>query len=193
MSRRTDSLRLFVAAYPPAAIARDMLAALAPLDLPSGRDTPPEQLHLTLAFIGDTPVSELESVIESVRRSCSGLGRFTLTPRRLVTLPHRPPPRLVALETDAPATLLELVRRLTLRLARNPRQRPTDRFLPHFTLRRFDHAPDRSRWDAPPAPLDLPAATPQFLIDRVHLMRSVLKPTGAEHREAAVFELAPSA
>lgn len=186
------NLRLFVAIYPPQGGregdpvrgSRDWLRAIRKLDPPlaNHRPTPPEQVHLTLQFIGDTPQGDLDRVIESIERSASGIAPFGLTPLRLMTLPPRGRPRLVALETDAPPPLLELQRRLAHRLARNPRQKAGDRFLPHLTLARFTH-------DARPRDLDVPARDPMFHVEHLALVRSVLLPTGAQHRVLREFPL----
>jgi 2'-5' RNA ligase len=182
-------LRLFVAAYPPLALARDWLARLPALNLPAHRPTPPEQVHLTLQFIGDTEASDLPRVLESIERSASGIAPFTLTPLRLISLPQRAAARLIAIETDAPAPLMELHRRLAQRLARRARRNPDapDRFTPHLTLCRF----------APPAPgvarsieLDAYASNHAFPVESIHLIASELKPTGAEHRPIESFTLA---
>jgi 2'-5' RNA ligase len=182
MAKPRTNLRLFVGIYPPAETARQMLAALEDLDLPHHRRTPVEQLHMTLQFIGDTPVKDLEATVESVDRSRAGLPPFELAPLRLMALPKRGPSRLVAAETDAPPTLLELQRRLAARLAGNVRARPSDRFLPHLTLCRF-RAPTRIE------PLDDPLAVAAFPVAELKLMRSTLHPDGAKHHEVAAFPL----
>ena len=172
-----SGLRLFVALYPPEEARRQMLRALDKLDPPPDarhRTVPLEQVHMTLQFIGETPERDLPEVIESVRRSVAGLEPFTLVPMRLVTFPDRRPPRLIAVETDAPAGLLEAQRRLAQRLARSPRSRAGDRFRPHLTVCRFTGS-------AKPKPVDAPVRLSPFPVDRIVLMRSVLKPTGAEH------------
>jgi 2'-5' RNA ligase len=184
--RPASPVRLFVGAYPPAASVEGMLAAMSPLDLPPGRQTPAEQVHLTLAFLGDTPARHVDQVAESVARSAAGLSGFMLTPRRLITLPERGRPRLLAMETDAPAVLLELVRRLAVRLLRHPRPKPAGRFCPHLTLCRFEHGV------AEPARIDRAVELDPFLIGRVALVRSVLRPGGAEHREIASTALGPA-
>src|SRR5687768_18549446 len=108
MAKPIANLRLFVAAYPPRDIAQAMLDAMRALKLPSHRATVCEQLHMTLQFIGDTPARDLETTIESVERAAAGLSAFELAVRSLIQLPQRGPARLIAAETDAPATLLEL-------------------------------------------------------------------------------------
>lgn len=179
-----STLRLFVAAHPPPEVACALLEALAPLGLPAHRAVPAAQIHLTLQFIGDTPAKRMAEVVESVERSCAGLEAFMLTPLRLIALPQTGPARLVAVETDAPAALLELHRRLAHRLAKNARERPGDKFLPHLTLCRFT--------SPGPAPANLPAplSVDAFDVRHVTLLRSVLLPEGAEHRPVARFELA---
>ncbi len=173
------SLRLFVAIYPTADAAREMLRALGRLDLPpvaTYRATKAEQLHMTVQFIGDTEEPALAEVQESIERSASGLAAFTLAPQRLCMLPERGPPRLVAAVTDAPPPLLELQRRLAHRLARTPRPRTGDRFLPHLTLCRFTGGARAPR-------LEAALRAPPFEVAQVVLMRSILKPAGAEHAE----------
>lgn len=184
MTKPTSNLRLFVGVYPPEGVSRAMLRALERLPMPPHRATPPSQVHLTLQFVGDVPARELDDVIESVERSAAGLGPFTLTPRRLVSLPERGRARLVAAETDSPANLLELQRRLAHRLARNARQRAGDRFLPHLTLCRFR---DAGPWERIIADL----AAPAFDVLRIVLVRSTLRPEGAEHHAVREVALAP--
>lgn len=182
MSRPTANLRLFVGLYPPHETVQAMLKALGALDLPPHRPTPPEQVHLTLQFIGDVPVKDLEETIESVRRSAAGLPAFGLAIQQLITLPERGPARLIAAQTDAPSTLLELHRRLALRLARNVRDREEERFRPHLTLCRF-------RTPARGMRLEQPLALEPFTVERITLMRSTLGSTGATHHEVETCEL----
>ncbi len=178
MTSRAADWRLFVAMYPPLEVVSDLLAALDRLALgPQGR-VPDAQVHMTLQFIGDTPERELDEVQESIARSASGLPAFELRPTRLMTLPAGRHPRLIAAETDAPSPLMELHRRLALRLARNPRER--DRFLPHLTLHRFKAAA---------APVDLPLYASAFAVTHIQLMRSILRPEGAHHAEVSRFAL----
>ena len=176
-------LRLFVAAYPDRAWSKRASELLGAFDLPAHRVTPVEQVHLTLCFLGSVDRARLESTAESVGRAASGIDAFEVGPVRFITLPGRGPARLVAVECEAPPMLLELVRRLASRLAAAPRPDPADRFLPHLTLCRF-RTPTRGfslvrRAD------DLGP----FRVGEIRLMRSVLLPGGAEHRELAGYEL----
>lgn len=180
-------LRLFVALYPPEESRRQLLRALRKLDPPPdarSRVCPLEQVHMTLQFIGDRDERDLPDVVESVERSAAGLPPFHLKPQRLVTFPDRGTPRLIAIETDSPPTLLEIHRRLVQRLARPTRsgRAREDRFRPHLTLLRFTGS-------ARPVPADAPVTLDPFLVSEIVLMRSVLKPTGAEHSVVAQVPL----
>ncbi len=179
MSAASSPWRLFVSIAAPEDTARQLLRALRKFDLPPiapYRECPLAQVHMTVQFIGDTQENKVDDVVESVVRSASGIAPFELRPIRLITLPERGWPRLVAAETDAPPGLLEVQRRLAARLARDPRKRAGDRFLPHLTLCRFTGG---ARAPAVDQPLDVQA----FRVDHLHLMRSVLRPSGAEHFE----------
>ena len=176
MSRPRTNLRLFVAVYPPRELSKNLLGALRSLDLPEHRPVPPQQVHVTLHFIGDTPTKQLDTTIESVQRATAGISAFDLTVQGLITLGPRGLVRLIAAETDRPAQLLEIQRRLVTRLARSPRRDSADRFRPHLTLCRFKK-PNRG------IELENPLDSESFRVDKVALMKSTLRPDGAQHQE----------
>lgn len=173
--RRTA--RLFVALYPPAEVASELLARL-PLDeLPAHRATPQHKVHLTALFIGEVDTRELDRVKESVESAARGVNAFELQPLHLSPLPTgKEDARLVAAITDAPNQLLELHERLAHRLSG---QRKRDgRFLPHLTLCRFER----------PARVDLATTLTDlepFRVESISLMQSRLGEAGATHRGLA--------
>lgn len=183
--------RLFVAARPSPQVVRALFELLPPLNLPEHRPTPADQVHLTLQFIGDTPENDVPEVVESIERSAAGLAPFDLRVERLITIPHPPPgkkgrmaPRLLAAATDAPPTLLELQRRLATRLARRPRERAGDSFLPHLTICRFREGAILRMIDEPVTG----EGAARWRVDSVRLVRSALRRDGADH---AVVESIP--
>lgn len=179
---KSDSIRLFVGLYPPLEVAESLLSLVNDItDLPPLRLTRIEQVHLTIQFIGDVRLSNLDHMIESVQRAKKGLHSFSLQPANLITLPnHGPPPRLIAAETNAPADLLELQTRLTRRFARNPRSQPGNRFRPHMTLCRFKPGEPR------PSPIiRVIDSIPEFQVTNFRLMKSMLQKGGAIHTEVA--------
>ncbi|MHC5002416.1 MAG: RNA 2',3'-cyclic phosphodiesterase [Planctomycetota bacterium] len=183
MSRERPTLRLFVAIYPPPVVVRALLASVPGSRLPPHRLVPEAQVHITLQFIGDCPVSDLDATTESVRRSASGLGGFELEVMRLISLPERGPARLVAAETDAPSPLLELKDRLVRRLAREPR-REHRKFRPHLTLLRYRRPTRSGRLD------EVVTIEPaSFGVEKLMLMKSTLRPEGALHEVVEQVDL----
>lgn len=186
-----ETVRLFVACYPPATVSRELAREGAMLcerrALPDSRETPPEQTHLTLQFVGETPACAIEGVRESVRRAASGLRAFELWPIRLIGLPTNDRPRLIAAETDSPPTLLELHRRLVQRFARRAREKPGDRYRPHLTLRRF--VTPGFRCEPIDEDLTLERERVVFPVAWIALMRSDQTRGGAVHREVERVEL----
>jgi 2'-5' RNA ligase len=183
MGRSSETFRLFAALYPPPAAAQAMAAEAGKLWTDPHRLTPPDQIHLTLQFIGDTPARGVRDLLESLTAAATGTHHFELKPLNIVTLPHQGDPRLVAVQTDAPRALIELHARTSQRLASRSRARDRQRFLPHLTLARFDH---QSRVESSCLPVVMPA----FTVDRIRLMRSVLTSSGARHEEVGQIVLA---
>lgn len=178
--RRSDAVaRLFVAAYPSRGFLDAARTLVPTLALPDHRIVPRDQIHLTVQFIGQREDRELRSIVTSIERSASGLGPIDLIPLRLIGLPPQKS-RVAAIETEGAPALLELHRRLAHRLARPIRRDAADRFIPHITLARL-----RTPETIDPVGIDLPACT----VREIALVRSVLKPDGAEHTVAATVPL----
>jgi len=182
--------RLFVAAYPTPELSALLHHQLSRLDLPPHRKIATEQVHLTLHFVGETPEREVDRVIESVEKATRGLSPCTLDVLGLLTLPQRGRARLVAAEVSKSGSLPELQRRLVQRLARKPRPGSSDRYLPHMTLCRF-RSPTRYELSPGASAIEGPgdAAAPDFSLCEVVVVRSLLRPTGAEHAPIARYKL----
>lgn len=178
--RRGDAVRVFIAAYPTPALVDRLAASARALPLPKHRVTSPDQVHLTLLFVGDVDPRDLDETVTSVERAAAGVGPFTLTLDRLATLPERGPARLVAAFAPPVDPLTELQGRLAQRLARRGRKR--ERFTPHLTLLRFRPPVEGFAVDEPLEPMEFP-------IETIAVMRSILKPGGAEHREVRAIRL----
>jgi 2'-5' RNA ligase len=174
-------LRLFVAAYPPPEVAQQLIDQLSSFNPRNLRLTAPGQLHLTLQFIGDTDPRQLDDVRESISRAVSGIQPATVAVQSLISLPERGRARLIAAALEPHPTLLELHRRLAIRLAKNSKDRSKSHFLPHMTLGRYTTLGERI--EAP-----LPGQR-SFDVSEVVLVQSLLRSHGAEHRPLAAFPL----
>ena len=157
-------------------------------ELPAGRPVPPENFHLTLAFLGDQP----ELLLEEVHL---GLEAMRVTPVEIAiagldTFGRQTPTVLFAAvgASQALSRLRDKVRNVAraagLDLAR-------ERFRPHVTLARFDRDlrfDDLERlrlWLSRHGNFTLPA----FTAREMTLFRSTLTRSGAVHDALAVYPL----
>lgn len=180
---RAAALRLFIAAYPPEGVIQAMLGSLPALGLPEHKATPPEQVHLTVLFLGERRADLVPEILDSMRAAAAAIRPFSLTAERLISLPQRGRARLVAVEFDARAGLDELQFRLANRLAAEDR-RGRKAFLPHMTLCRFPGTGAQVRIDKP-----VVGEFPGFEVRQVRLVRSVLHPLGARHEPVGTVAL----
>ena len=144
---------------------------------PSGVYPPPQNLHLTLAFLGEVPdhrEGEVRNILESLSPvpmvlEFSRVGKFTQGDKELWWLGAQPCPELETLRAH-------LISRLEL-CRFSPDRKP---FRPHVTLARKVMFPGRVPcWE------ELLPREIQAPCGRVSLMRSRLTPTGAVYWELA--------
>ena len=165
------SVRLFVAADLPAAVR----AALpVPAD-PPWRPVPAENLHVTLAFLGQMEETAVAPVSEIVSACCAGASARGLRLLQSVALPPRRP-RVLAVELDDPGDGLgALQAALSAALSSQGLYVPEKRrFLAHVTIGRA-RALVSSRdafVDVEPLEFDVPSVT---------LYRSNTSPGGARY------------
>jgi 2'-5' RNA ligase len=137
-----ERLRLFLALELPVDVAAE-LRQWGERHLERGR--PAESLHVTLAFLGSRPRSDLDAILRALRETAAATGPFTLAPVR-----YRETRSVAMLVLDDPsreATLL--AERLQGRLEKLGVYRREGRpWLPHVTVLRFRERPRL----APPLP-----------------------------------------
>lgn len=167
------SLRLFVALdLPPdarAALAafRDR-AADPELWRPLGDDS----LHLTLAFLGHRPESDVERVVAVLRRPPGPAPRLALG--GALALPPRRPRVLGAAIVDPDGTLALLQEGLTVGLEKAGTYEPESRpFRPHVTVARLRPGARASRVAVPPpAPLEFHGSAVTLYASRLRRARA---------------------
>jgi RNA 2',3'-cyclic 3'-phosphodiesterase len=166
-----ERVRLFAALPLPEGTVRRLAAwqhaELA--DAPDTRIVPPGNLHVTLAFLGPRPASELDGVLDVLREAGATGEQPVLT--ATAYRETRSVGMLVLDDEDSRATrLAESVGESLERLG--VYRREARRWLPHVTVLRFRRAP-RLRPELP----DLGQVSPS----EVALYHSVLRPTGAQY------------
>jgi 2'-5' RNA ligase len=168
-------LRLFIAVDPPAEIQPAVVGLCQGIG--GARWTRPEQLHMTLRFLGDTPHDKLDDMRARLRQV--RMPGFELALRGPGVFPSgRKPARVLWLGLDPSQPLQALKHAIDGVLGPDPESAKRG-FSPHLTLARFPTRPrgDLDRFLAEHAGFD----GGRFLVDRFHLYRSTLHPQGAHH------------
>ncbi len=157
----------------------------------SGADVkwvPPQNLHVTLKFLGEAGEGLLEPITQGMQAACAGHRALELGLAGVGAFPGRGRPQVVWLGlSGALAELAELAAAMEERmepLGFKPERRP---FAAHLTLGRLRRG-RRGGKPAPPAAMSRAIAAlagwrgPQFSGQRVVLMKSELTPAGARYQ-----------
>ncbi|MDX1687113.1 MAG: RNA 2',3'-cyclic phosphodiesterase [Candidatus Promineifilaceae bacterium] len=134
----------------------------------------PERIHLTLRFLGDTPVDKLDDVASGLDRVAAGRAPFTLHLDQLGCFPNERRPRVIWVgvrgATEEVAALKEAIDEMLDPLGWEPERRS---FHPHLTLGRVkrNHRQVALPWGSPVVSRPIP-------VDAVHLIESRLRPEG---------------
>lgn len=176
MSDSPETLRLFVALELPAGVR----AAL-PVVGPPWRALSPEALHVTLAFLGWRPVGDVAVVGAAVRGAL-----MPVEPVRLIGMELLPPgaPRVMAVRLDDPSGRLVALQRAVsdALVAAGVYVAEQRAWLPHITIGRTKERVGRGA----PVP---EVSRVEFQPESVALMRSQLRPGGAQYEGLARFAL----
>ena len=181
-------MRAFVALPVPEPALSALLAVQS--RLPVGRAVPEENLHLTLAFLGEVTeayLADLDDILSATPLPAAEvrftrLDTFAEIDRGLLFAGVEPAARLAALEGKVART----VRMAGLDL-------PRRRFRPHVTLTRANRQPRGPARDRMAAALGMPVQIPAYTATEAILYRSTLGPGGARHDALAAYPLSPLA
>lgn len=179
-------IRLFTAIALPGEV-RERLAAMAG-GVPGARWTPPENMHLTLAFIGNVEESlfaDIDAALAQVRASA-----FDITIEGVGDFRRGKAPSMLWAGVARNDGLDHLHERVTAALARAGVQPERRKYTPHVTLARLKGSP-RARVEAYIADHSL-LRLPPFTVDSFALYSSFLGHAGAIYRPEAEYALAGS-
>lgn len=147
----------------------------------------PDNMHLTLRFLGDTAVTQLPSLTQQLDELASQHASFSLQLEGLGCFPNPKRPRVIWVGvTGEHAALLAVKQELDKRLAPlgwPPEDKP---FSAHLTIGRVGDGrlPPTMNWNLPVNPLP-------FAVQEIHLIESRLTPKGPIYtqRHTAVLRL----
>lgn len=145
------------------------------------RWVPVENIHLTLKFLGDVSLANLEMLKKILLSEASNHAPFEMSVGELGAFPSTRRPRVIWVGVTAPPELKALQRGIESETARLGYQRENRSFSPHLTLGRVSR--NATSQDARQIGEVLESYKVGFLgatrVQEVHLYRSDLRPGGA--------------
>ncbi len=142
--------------------------------------TRPEGVHLTLKFLGEVEEGQLPQVAEAVRRATRGVAPFEVNIQGTGAFPDFRRPRVLWVGIEEPSGRLKVLAQAVERELRGLGFPPEGRdFSPHLTLGRVKDP--RGMEPVVRALRQEEFAGGSFAVHEVLVMRSDLKPTGAEY------------
>jgi 2'-5' RNA ligase len=153
------------------------------------RWVPPEGIHLTLKFLGDTPLEKVDAVKLALAQAAAQVAPFTFVVGGLGCFPNSRQPRVVWVGLQEPTgALAGLQKAVEDRVA--PLGFPTEKrpFSPHLTLGRVQRYASRSevRQIGEVAEASTVGTIAEVAVTAVFYIKSDLRPSGAVY--TALFE-----
>lgn len=184
-------MRLFTAIPiegPPLEGLRGFLAFAHGLDLPV-KWVHPDNLHLTLVFLGETRQDQLTNLKAALKMATQGLRSFDLEVGALGAFPNLKKPKTFFMDVlTGREEVAGLFRRMTGPLVNAGFKLEDRKFHPHVTLGRLR--------EEPPAPEDWerlkkasPSSLGSFPVTQVQLMESRLTPGGSVYKVVEVYPI----
>ncbi|GAB4417032.1 MAG: RNA 2',3'-cyclic phosphodiesterase [Thermodesulfovibrionales bacterium] len=152
------------------------------------RWVPVQNLHITLKFLGNTPEDLLQKIEEKLSRASAYCKPFDVKLCSVGVFPDEKRPRVIwidLLDSDELVRLQEGIENSMVDLGFEKEGRP---FSPHLTIGRIRSLKGRDSLLRAIRTLK-DREFGNIRVDRVSLMRSELKPTGAQYTIMAEFKL----
>ena len=150
----------------------------------------PQQVHLTLAFLGNVLPPLVEPLTALMTQPITAIAPFRIGVGGLGVFPPRGAPRVLWLGLTAGVTQLhELHREVAARIASLRIPLEERAFRPHLTIGRWRTARPSDR---PRSGRETPARVAEMTVDRVTLFESRLSSQGASHFPLAHAHLSAS-
>lgn len=183
--------RLFISLAIDPILLKKINRDLTNLSLPTTRlkFVKPENIHLTIKFLGDTPIDKLDPIIQALQSACQDFEPFELNLAETKIFPENDPkqaPRVLSLALKTEKKLQALYNKVEEVLWQaGLANKEMRKFTPHLTLARA--YPGISREDLK----DFLAWKPQgaFYIDHLELQMSVLAKGGPQYTVLNTFDL----
>jgi len=172
-------VRAFVAIALDDSARRAVAQVIAALRTGSGgeavRWVPPENLHVTLAFLGNVALARLGPLVGKLRPAVAALHPFSMQLGAVAMFPSPQRPQVVSCEVHPVPTLSRLAEAVAQAAARAEIALETRPFRPHLTLGRFRERKRRT------VTASVTSVDQSVHVDEIVMFRSELQRTGALH------------
>ncbi|WOO98761.1 RNA 2',3'-cyclic phosphodiesterase [Micrococcus terreus] len=176
--------RMFAAVYPPEDVREELAEFLEAR--PGMRWTPPEQMHLTLAFMEAVPDRSVEPLADLLAEACAGTESFLCGLHGAGAFPHPDRPAVLWLGVEDGAEQLRGLARRVRNAANRAGATPDGQaFTPHLTLARPGRGTNATRWIRVLETF----SSRLWEVPEVHLVESVLQGHGHRPRHQSVAVL----
>lgn len=172
-------MRLFFAIPIPADIGKKMLAAFHVKQYPNIRFILPEQLHITLHFLGTTAPEKLAEIKSLATGIAASVSRFNMQFVAFTTVIKQRKPVMIRAQLQENAAFETLSRSFQKTFPTAENRKPT----PHITIARIKQLKQ--------LPFALPQLPPcSFVAERIELYESFTLPDGASYTLIESWEIA---
>jgi RNA 2',3'-cyclic 3'-phosphodiesterase len=176
-------LRVFIAIEIPLEIKKAIVVKIANMHNGTGhavRWVPTENIHLTLKFLGETSLANVELLSQALQAECDQHAPFAITVSGLGCFPNSHHPRIIWIGLNIPPELNRLQHRLETATARMGYAIEDKPFSPHLTIGRIREQATSAELNNIHSALEKlhVGSLGTFTVQAVHLFKSDLKPAG---------------
>ncbi len=149
----------------------------------------PQNIHLTLKFIGDTPNEDIPKIIETVGEMLRNHKCFTMDFNRTGIFGSRYAPRVLWLGmNETPQELYDLEEDTLTAFDKLGYLRDRQNFVPHITLGRIKELCEKQYFQKIVSAIEQKSYIKQE-VNEIILFQSILRPEGAIYKELKRFGL----
>ena len=149
----------------------------------------PQNIHLTLKFIGDTPNEDIPKIIEAVEEMLKNHKSFTMDFNRTGIFGSRYAPRVLWLGmNERPQELYDLEEDTLTVFDKLGYLRDRQNFVPHITLGRIKELCEKQYFQKIVSGIEQKSYIKQE-VNEIILFQSILRPEGATYKELKKFYL----
>ncbi len=191
MGNSAKQLRLFIAVPVPENIKTGIRGFQSSLDsrVPEEKVSwvPPENIHLTLVFLGNTPETAIERISQAAREAAQEEEPFHMEVGSGGAFPSPKNPRILWVGINGAEPLCRIKERLDEKLLERAGIKPEKRkYTPHLTIARVRRRYPRMK--TAKLLIDENPGFGSFKAESLELIESILQPSGVRYRVLEKFE-----